>query len=378
MTGDSAHLADASARARRQLRILSIVAERVIVFREAHSGRARARHAALALVAVISCSLSAPPLVQAQESQTARGDTAEASLRAGRAMVIQTIPRLRGVTFSIDGRRFQSDRLGRVSLPVTSRAELERRVRVLDTVVRPGVRARFSGWYRGSPTFALYYAVRLRFVDVAGNAIDPAAIESVELLSSNGLPETYTDFDGGRRLWLQGRGIVPAGLHQESKDVSQVVQRVVVDDANVVNQGQQRFYPARSRDARIEVLFFSARFEVRDALFGFPIGSEVKLHYPSGRVERHDLGSDGDIRFRALPRGRYEIGVEAAGWSFDRPMSLSREQNVRLQVISYFDVGVIILGLMCGVLIILFIGRPHLIPVYGKRLSRRAVAASNR
>ena len=41
-------------------------------------------------------------------------------------MVIQTIPRLRGVTFSIDGRRFQSDRLGRVSLPVTSRAELER------------------------------------------------------------------------------------------------------------------------------------------------------------------------------------------------------------------------------------------------------------
>ena len=59
-------------------------------------------------------------------------------------------------------------------------------------------------------------------------------------------------------------------------------------------------------------------------------------------------------------------------------MSLSREQNVRLQVISYFDVGVIILGLMCGVLIILFIGRPHLIPVYGKRLSRRAVAASNR
>lgn len=261
---------------------------------------------------------------------------------------------------------------------MTSRAELERRVRVRDTSARPGVRARFSGWYRGRPTFALYYAVRLRFVDVAGNAIDPGAIESVELLSSNGLPKTYTDFGGGRRLWLQGRGIVPAGLHQESKEVSQVVQRVVVEDANVVNQGQQRFYPARSRDARIEVLFFSARFEVRDALFGFPIGSTVELRYPSSRVERRDVRSHGEIQFRSLPRGRYEIGVEAAGWSFDRPMSLSRDQDVRLQVISYLDIGVIILGLMCGVLLILFIGRPHLIPLYGKRFSRRAVAASNR
>jgi hypothetical protein len=333
-----------------------------------------------ALLAVVLCTLGLCPAADAQDKTGPQGrdGTARKTSREGRGLLIRTIPRLEGVKFTLGERRFRSDARGRVRIPLKSRAQIERRVRVRDAEVRPGVRARFSGWYRGNPTFAIYYAVRLEFVDGDGDAVDPGQIESVELLSSNGLPKRYAPFDGGRPLWLQGRGIVPAGQHQESKEVTQVVEEVEVESSNVVNQGQQRFYPARSWEARIELLFFSARFEVRDALFGFPIGSAVRLRYPSGRVERHALGEDGDIEFPSLPRGDYEIAVDAAGWSFDRPMSLSRDQKVRLQVISYFDIAVMVLGLIAGALLILFIGRPHLIPVYGKRFSRRPVAASKR
>ena len=338
------------------------------------TGALRTASRALALLAIAFGGLAAAPVTEAQQKQKRAG----ARDRSGSVVVLRTIPRLEGVTFSVGGRRFRSDRRGRVRLPLASRAQAERRVRIADATLRPGVRARFSGWYRGRPTFAIYYAVRLEFVDVDGRPVDPAAIESVELLSSNGLPKTYPDFDASRRLWLQGRGIVPAGRRQESKGVSQTVESVEVDGSNVVNQGQQRFYPARSREALIELLFFSARFEIRDALFGFPIGSEIRLRYPSGRVERHAVGSDGELEFRSLPRGSYEVGVEAAGWSFDRPMSLSRDQDVRLQVISYFDIATMVVGLIAGALLILFIGRPYLIPVFGKRFARPTVPASDR
>ena len=56
-----------------------------------------------------------------------------------------------------------------------------------------------------------------------------------------------------------------------------------------------------------------ARFEVRDALLGFPIGSAVRLRFPNGRADRYPLGSGGEVTVSSLPRGDYRVSADALG-----------------------------------------------------------------
>ena len=109
---------------------------------------------------------------------------------------------------------------------------------------------------------------------------------------------------------------------------------------------------------QLRLLLFSARFEVRDALLGFPIGSAVLLEYPNGKVVRQALDADGELTLRSLPRGDYRVSVDALGISSSRPIALSGDQDVRLQVISWLDVAIVLLALGSIALALLFIRRP--------------------
>jgi hypothetical protein len=311
------------------------------------------------LAATVAWWLSVAPLSHAQAPP-------------GGVIVVQIVPKLPKITLSLDGRRFKTDRNGRARVVgVSSQAELERELRVIPTRIRRGVRARFGGWYRGRLGLAIDYFVRPRFVDVAGNRIDPSRIESITLKNSYGLPER---FDGARLGWLQGRGLLSTGQNLEMDSVNHSVHRVVVDGSNVVNRGQQRFGVARNPRPRIELLFFSARFRGRDALFGFPSGSTLRLEFPNGRRVKHELGSGSELTLSSLPRGLYEVDVEGPGVSFSRPLDLSRNQDLKLQVITWVDFVAALLLLAAIVLALLLIGRPALarqLPWIGPRLSRR-------
>ena len=114
----------------------------------------------------------------------------------------------------------------------------------------------------------------------------------------------------------------------------------------------------RAAGLQLRLLLFSARFEVRDALLGFPIGSAVLLEYPNGRVVRQALDADGELTLKSLPRGDYRVSVDALGISSSRPIALSGDQDVRLQVISWLDVAIVLLALGSIALALLFIRRP--------------------
>ena len=186
-------------------------------------------------------------------------------------------------------------------------------VRALRTRVAPGARARFDRWYRGGRTAALNidYRVDVGFVDLEGNRVDPSVVSSVTLAGSNGRRQT---FEGGVP-WLQGNRVVPESGGRRSTAVSYAVERVVVGGSSVVHRAQQRFFPAQDRRVQLRLLLFSARFVVRDALLGFPIGSAVRLEYPSGHVQRHGLAQGADLTIRSLPRGDYRVSVDALGIS---------------------------------------------------------------
>jgi hypothetical protein len=271
-------------------------------------------------------------------------------------LYVQTVPVLEGVGFVVGGRTFTTDARGR-ALVLGPAPGLAERIEIPDMEIEPGVRARFSRRKEGKYLFDLLYRVRMSFRDLAGRPIDASRVTSITLKGSHGVRKTLKP---GRAQWLQGARVVPFSGGYRRKRLTWVVEKAIVDGTNVVNRGQQSFLPAGTRNVRVELLFYPAHVSARDALFKFPLGSHVRIEYPNGRVERHALDQDAEVTLPSLARGEYRVSVEAPGISFERPLSLSREQTVELEVLSYLD-----LGLSFGVLIsvalgLLLVGRPHL------------------
>jgi hypothetical protein len=321
----------------------------------------RATRRSFAALAVVACCLGSGPAAHARRESP--GDS---------FITVQTEPALAKIRLELGGRRFTTNADGRARIRGTrNRADVERRLRVLTSPLRPGVRARFSGWHRGRVTVAVDYYVEPRYVDVAGNPVNPQRIHSAELKNAYGLPE---HIDGPTFGWLQGRGVRGWGTNLEHRLIAHSVQRVIVDQSNVVNRGQQRFEPALDRKPRIQLLFYSARVRVRDAIFGFPVGSGVEVAFPNGRRQEFDLGDGAELNLRALPRGLYKVDAKGPGLSFEQPLSLSRDGSIELQVITYLDIMVLLLVIGAAALGLLLIGRP----VLARRLSGAAPRAVRR
>jgi hypothetical protein len=268
--------------------------------------------------------------------------------------VIQTVPPVPGMRFSLNGTQFQADAAGRAHPPSTAGGPLT----ALTTDVKRGVRARFDRWYAGRRIAALNleYRVGFRFADLNGNRVDPQLVRALTLVGSNGRRHV---FRGSKPRWLQGNRVIPESGGTKSTAVSYAAEKAVVGGSSVVHEGQQRFFPAETRNLQLRLLLFSARFEVRDALLGFPIGSAVLLEYPNGRVLRQTLGAGGELTLKSLPRGDYHVSVDALGISSSRPIALSGDQNVRLQVISWLDIAIVLLGLLSIALALMYIRRPR-------------------
>jgi hypothetical protein len=269
---------------------------------------------------------------------------------------IRTVPEVPGMRFAVDGHRFAADRSG-VATPPAALRRGSASLRALDTEVAPGVRARFDRWYAGRRIAAidLYHRVGVGFADLNGNAVAPDAVAALTLRGSDGSRHVLA---GGRRVWLRGNRVVPESRGRTSTRLYYTADRVLVAGSNVVNRGQQRFFPAADQTVRLRLLLYAVRVTVRDALLGFPIGSAVRLEYPDGREGREALGPSADLTVTSLPRGNYRVSVDALGISSSRPIALSRDQEVNLRVISWLDIAIVMFGLASVALALLFIRRP--------------------
>jgi hypothetical protein len=331
--------------------------------------RALSRRRAAAGLAVLVSILS---LLAPAEAPAAPGDT---------QIRLVTVPPLPGMKFSVDGRSAISDRRGRVVLSVPTSDTFvtkfgQRRLlftsypRMTDTRRRPNEVARLERYYGGGRTAALtrIFKVQPRFVDLSGVPVDPALIQSITLKSITGARYTST---GAKPLFLPGTRVAPYQGELLPKDVQYSIEKVMVDGANVVNRAQQRFEPRKRQRITVRLLFFRAKFVSRDAIFGFAIGSDVRLRYPSGIVRRHKLGSDGTVVLPTLPRGQYSVKVDAPGFSFTRPVSISRPQVVDLSVISYLDIALVAFVLLAIAVGLLVLRRRHLLRLASPLRRRR-------
>jgi hypothetical protein len=272
---------------------------------------------------------------------------------------VQTVPPVSGLKFIHHGRTVRADNLGRIEINTTS-SDIRRELKVVNTRVSSGVEARLDRWYPGRNIVAIafYHRVSPTFVDLQGNQVDPATVDAATVKGIHG--KEYT-FRQGQPRWLQvSRVVARRNQRLRSKSLRYTVENVRIKGANVVNAGQQRFRPAETPRFPVQVLLYAARFKTRDAFFGFPIGSAVRLKFPNGREERHKLAENGNLLLRSLPRSDYEVTVDGPGFSFSRPVSLSRNQVVELEVLSYLDIGLALFVFAAFMVGLPLIRRPEL------------------
>jgi hypothetical protein len=293
------------------------------------------------------------------------GAPAASAAEGPRAVTLHTMPRTPGVRIRHHGRTYTTDARGRVTLTLnvfrsarpTSGGFLPfAPPKVLTTRLASGMVARFGGFFKRGRVIglSLFTKTRLRFVNREGRDLPSARVTAVRLKSRTGVQVTLR---AGQVANLHASRVVAVPDGVRSKAIEYSVEAVDVNGANVVNRAQQRFFPLRTRELIVPLLLYSARFTSRDALFGYASGSAVLLTDPDGATMRIPLRS-GNAETGGLARGEYLVKVDAPGFSFERPVSLSRDQVVDLAVVSYLDLAVIFGGLTALAIGLVLVGRP--------------------
>jgi len=312
---------------------------------------------------------------------------AEAVVQINPALVVvQTVPPIGGIQFTMNGQTFISNAQGeaRVSIPKSGTYHLDVKT---DQYNNPTQRITFGRWEDENfmpsrdivvPTngpiqvgFDVFHQVDQTFVDLAGLPVNPDRISGITIKSAQGDIFSYQE---GEELWVPASRINRRSTGLEITQLLYSVNVVTVDGSNVVNKAQQRFYSGADLVWKISLTLYSIQVSAKDLLFGTPLGDQVALFYPSGKVDHFKLDANGSANLPSLARGIYNIKLSGTnGIETLTPVALSRNQVINENVISYRDLIVVGgLGLLLA-LSLIFIGRPWLLIPRLRRVRSAAV-----
>lgn len=299
-------------------------------------------------------------------------------------LVVQVVPAMAGVGFTLDGRAFTSDARGVASITMTGIAT--RRLAVSVPPSRDGLRFKFQRWTggHGGDEFSTSRTVRMggrvtrlvagfgvecmvgwRFVDGNGDPVPKSVVQSVVLKDDTGA-RYQKPADGYH--WLPAMQVVRENSGRvTARRLAYSVEGVMVDGANAVFRSQQRFHATPRASWTMSVRFYEMQIGVHDAVFRFPTGSAVQLRSPNGRVQRLDLDERSRASSGRLARGDYQLKVQGPGLSWWTPVSLSRTQEVELELLSWLDLGV---AALAGLVVLVGL------PLLGRRLRQRGRRAA--
>ena len=288
-----------------------------------------------------------------------------------------TVPPMAGVLVQVDGVTGRSDAGGKIAVRVRNFIGLAQRIKVPTTQVSVDRTVTFDR-FRGEPDAgvtgrAVELGIRTsrlvswRFLDRFGGDVPTARVNAMRLRSNTGEVFDLTGPQLAAPQWVpesrtqQG----PNGL--VSKQLYYVVDSAVVGGASVVNRAQQRFVPWERQQWLVQLLLYKVSFSSGDFLFTDQVGKGIELVRPDGSRDRLPFGADGTVVVPDLPRGTYTVRVYGGGLSFPRPVSISKDQTVSLQVISRVDIGLIAAVVLVAALGLILLGRPHLLSGWRRR-----------
>jgi hypothetical protein len=290
---------------------------------------------------------------------------------AANAAVIQTKPIVKNAVMVVGGVSFRANDAGVINIPdalIQMDGGVPGNVRMATekTPLRRGGYAVFSRWFgtQGgrrplTAAFRAFYPFNFRFLGPEGQAIKRTDVHRMLIRSGIGQSIVRTGPDIHRPWMLEAQRVVSRQGGPVISNIQYRVRTVLVSGTNVVTQSRESFYPATARYSWINLIYFKVKFTAFDAFFKFPIGDGVLITYPDGKTEMRAFEKDGQILIPALPRGRYQVSVDAPGFSFTRPLALTRDQDVQLQVISYVDIAVVLLLLMTLAITLVVYPRRH-------------------
>lgn len=300
---------------------------------------------------------------------------------AGTELTIKSVPALQGLDFSFDGRHYTTSKNGTVRLPTTPGTH--RLVALPWRHADRGIRVAFARWgddsfkpartltLAGSRVLEVGYGLKflrgLSFYDCTGaedsttrsgcaddrtRPVKASEVGSVTL--ANMIGQKFV-LKRGRPAWFEGVRVARRLNGLEETVITYSVMQLMVSGTNVVNQAQQRYYLSRpgdpkktpsgrhirfaGRNLNVRLSLYDAKFATHDLLFRRPVGNAIELTYPNGRKRLVPL-HNGVTTVKSLPRGLYQVVVKtSAGIRMTVPVSLSKNQDMQLKVISYADVG---------------------------------------
>jgi hypothetical protein len=260
---------------------------------------------------------------------------------------LHTSPVLEGVRVMVQSKVYTTDKDGIVRIPVDAPGT---------SIPFHDVNVPGSGPVEAG--FNLSYQVRQVFIDLQGRPVDPRRISSMTFKRSDGV---IYDFNNGDPRWLAGNYLVRRLDGLDESPFLYSLLSVIVNGTNVVSEQQQRFTAEPKDTWTIQLLLFSANLKSHDMMFGFPLGSGAKLVYPDGMKENIPLNAKGEGQVFSLPRGAYKVGVNTnLGIAPVSSLTMSRDQEVDLKVVSYLDIlAVLLVGFVLGPGL-LFVGQPKL------------------
>jgi hypothetical protein len=263
-------------------------------------------------------------------------------------ITLRTTPPVAGFRFVIDGTPVETLADGSLHFRTLQACGFQNRITV-DEPVQPldeRSRLRFRRFYvrdAGAPVVTVTtdteYRVSFDFSDLGSE--DPVGrdtLDRVEVRSSTGVRTELPP--GETELWLVGQRVVSSAVGPEVRPVYHTIDVVEVGGNSVVNRSQVKFFPSEARAVEVPLLFFEANIRARDAFFNFALGSSVDVEFPNGEVRTYPL-EDGRLTLPQLARGDYLMLVDAPGLDIARPVTMSRDQEVDLKVISYYDLGAV-------------------------------------
>jgi hypothetical protein len=294
---------------------------------------------------------------------------------AGRrgSLEIVTVPAGRQLRFELAGRIYVTDHRGRSTVPAAAVRRVShdlrsqpRSLRLLPNRRPDGSYFRLERWYSNSsapngPLYAaldLYRPVRFSLFSRAGRAIPLAVLDSFQMKRIDGEVITLTRRQLQRPVMLQASRVVRLNGPLVAKKLLYRIQRVSVGGINLIHRAQQSFLVSDTSHVRLRLLFYSVRFEARDSLFGFSIGSGIRLVYPNGHVQLHRFHGHRREARASLPRGSYHVSVVGAGVSPSVPVSVTRDHTAELKVFSYLDIAVVAAVFLAVVLGLALVRRP--------------------
>jgi len=273
-----------------------------------------------------------------------------------------TIPPLPGISVTLDGvtRTTNSQGTttftlrkvdGRFDEEAASRAivgtqEVEIDDRTVARFARPVERSR-----KLTLMYSRYYKTAFDFKDANGRVIPNTDLDKTLIKSSTG---EAREIDVNDENWLLGTR-VSGSTKPVIKPVFWTILDVIVDDTSVAHRGQTKFFPEIEEQVSSQLLLFDVRFRSVDAFFGFSAGDRIKMGTPSGDTILLDL-VDGEASIEQLPRGEYEVLIEGSGLRIGRPVTLTRNQDLRLLYYTRLDLALVTIFLVSFIVLPFVIG----------------------